>query len=77
MCAAGDLGILLGVFLALANLGVPLGVCAVLETRLLADFEGLGFAFDAVAFFRMVRLGAARSRGTRSSGSSAVCILTR
>ena len=55
-CAVGDLGVfgvLLGV-LELADLGVPLGVCAVLETRLAAVFKGVGFALDAVAFLRIV-----------------------
>jgi hypothetical protein len=55
-CAVGDLGVLgvlLGV-LALADLGVPFGVCAVLEMRLAADFNGAGFALDAVAFLRIV-----------------------
>lgn len=66
-CAVGDLGVfgvLLGVF-ALADLGVPLGICAVLETRLAVGCNGVGFAFDAVAFLRIARILDARSRRNR------------
>jgi hypothetical protein len=62
-CAAGDLGVLLGV-LAAVDLGVPLGVFAALEARLAAVCRGVGFAFDAVAFLRIVWILDARSRRT-------------
>jgi hypothetical protein len=79
--------VLLGVFLALADLGVPLGVCAVLEAHLVADFKGVAFAFGAVTFLRIVRVEVVGSRKNRKSASSrsvlcvcvcvCVCVLTR
>jgi hypothetical protein len=68
--AVGDLRILLGVFLALAILGVPLGVCAVFDSRLAADFNGVALAFEVVAFLGIVRLLAASSRTARMYGLS-------
>jgi hypothetical protein len=62
--------VLLGVFLALADLGVPLGVCAVLEAHLVADFKGVAFAFGAVTFLRIVRVEVVGSRKNRKSASS-------
>ena len=70
----GVLGVLLRV-LALADLGVPLGVCAVFETRLAVDFNGVGFALDAVAFLRIVRMRVAVGLG--KGDLILVCGLTR
>ena len=51
--------------LALVDLGVPLGVCAVFEARLATVFFAVGFALDAVTFFGIVQIRDARSRRTR------------
>lgn len=67
----GDLGVLAGVFLALAGLGVPFGVCVAFMARLMADFVGVGSAFGFVTFLRIVRsLG---GRGDRSRKDSVLC----
>jgi len=68
--AVGDLRILLGVFLTLAILGVPLGVCAAFDSFLAADFNGVALAFEVVAFLRIVRLLAASSRAAQMYGLS-------
>jgi hypothetical protein len=70
-CAVGDLGVLLGV-LALVDWGITLGVFAVLEARLAAVFEGVGFALDAVAFLRILWVLDVRSRRIREG---CVCLL--